>query len=148
MFVGGFLIFNTFSITVVQRTREFAMLRTLGASSRQVLGAVITEATLIGLLASALGIAGGYGFVQIVKLMFEASGFELPVTGLKLTTQSVVIPVLVGMGATLISALIPAVRATRVAPLEALRETAEQPKSRSAHRESGRSSPPCCLCWP
>ncbi len=123
VFVGGFLIFNTFSITVVQRTREFAMLRTLGASSRQVLGAVITEATLIGLLASALGIAGGYGFVQIVKLMFEASGFELPVTGLKLTTQSVVIPVLVGMGATLISALIPAVRATRVAPLEALRET-------------------------
>ncbi len=123
VFVGGFLIFNTFSITVVQRTREFAMLRTLGASSRQVLGAVLTEATLIGLLASALGIAGGYVFVELTKLMFEASGFELPVTGLKLTTQAVVIPIAVGLGATIISALIPAVRATRVAPLEALRET-------------------------
>ncbi len=85
VFVGGFLIFNTFSITVVQRTREFAMLRTLGASSRQVLGAVLAEAALIGLLASALGIVGGYGFVELVKLMFEASGFELPVTSLRLT---------------------------------------------------------------
>ena len=123
VFVGGFLIFNTFSITVVQRTREFAMLRTLGASSRQVLGAVLAEAALIGILASALGIAGGYGFVEIVKLMFEASGFELPVTGLRLTTGSVLVPFGVGFGATIVAALMPALRATRVAPLEALRET-------------------------
>jgi putative ABC transport system permease protein len=123
VFVGGFLIFNTFSITVVQRTREFAMLRTLGASSRQVLGAVLGEAALIGILASALGIVGGYGFVEITKLMFEASGFELPVTNLRLTTGGVVVPFAVGFGATIVAALLPALRATRVAPLEALRET-------------------------
>ena len=122
VFVGGFLIFNTFSITVVQRTREFAMLRTLGASSRQVLGAVLAEAFLIGLLASALGIVGGYAFVELVKLMFSASGFELPVTNLRLTVDSVVVPLLVGVLATIVAAMIPAVRATRVAPLEALRE--------------------------
>ncbi|MDQ2630826.1 MAG: ABC transporter permease, partial [Actinomycetota bacterium] len=122
VFVGGFLIFNTFSITVVQRTREFAMLRTLGASSRQVLGAVLAEAALIGLLASVLGIAGGYLFVELVKLMFEASGFELPVTSLRFDLGIAIVPFLVGFLATVISAMMPAIRATRVAPLEALRE--------------------------
>ena len=80
VFVGGFLIFNTFSITVAQRVREFAMLRTLGASARQVLTAVLLEAALIGLLASALGIAGGFGFVELIKGLFESFGFTLPVT--------------------------------------------------------------------
>ncbi len=122
VFVGGFLIFNTFSITVVQRTKEFAMLRTLGASSRQVLGAVLAEAALIGVLASVLGIAGGFVFVELIKLMFGASGFELPVTSLRLTFESVFWPLLVGMLSTIVAAMIPAVRATRVAPLEALRE--------------------------
>ncbi len=122
VFVGAFLIFNTFSITVVQRTKEFAMLRTLGASSRQVLGAVLAEAALIGLLASALGIIGGFGFVEIVKAMFGASGFELPVTSLRFTVEGVIVPLLVGVLATIVAAMIPAVRATRVAPLEALRE--------------------------
>jgi len=138
VFVGGFLIFNTFSITVVQRTREFAMLRTLGASSRQVLGAVLAEAALIGLLASALGIAGGYGFVELVKLMFKGVGFELPVTGLRLTTQSVLVPILVGTFATIVAAMMPAVRATRVAPLEALRETggSTETKERSSRKRT------------
>ena len=130
VFVGGFLIFNTFSITVVQRTREFAMLRTLGASSRQVLAAVLAEAALIGLLASALGIAGGYGFVELVKLMFKAIGFELPVTGLRLTADVVLVPILVGTFATVVAAMMPAVRATRVAPLEALRETGGSTESK------------------
>ena len=122
VFVGGFLIFNTFSITVVQRTKEFAMLRTLGASSRQVLGAVLTEAALIGVLASLLGIAGGFVFVELIKLTFQSSGFELPVTSLRLTFDSVFWPLLVGILSTIVAAMIPAVRATRVAPLEALRE--------------------------
>ena len=135
VFVGGFLIFNTFSITVAQRVREFAMLRTLGASARQVLTAVLLEAALIGLLASALGIAGGFGFVELIKGLFESFGFTLPVTSLRLTPQAVVIPAAVGIGATLVSALVPALRATRVAPLEALRESggsleAEEHRSR------------------
>ncbi len=123
VFVGGFLIFNTFSITVVQRTREFAMLRTLGASSRQVLGAVLAEALLIGLLASALGIAGGYAFVELVKLMFErqrirAAGDQPQADGgqrRRARSWS-------ECWRRIVAAMIPAVRATRVAPLEALRE--------------------------
>jgi putative ABC transport system permease protein len=123
VFVGGFLIFNTFSITVAQRQREFAMLRTLGAKGRQVLVSVMVEATLVGLLASVCGIAGGFGFVVLIEALFKAMGFELPTSGLSLGVNVVVISLIVGLGATLISALIPALRATRVAPLEALRET-------------------------
>jgi putative ABC transport system permease protein len=123
VFVGGFLIFNTFSITVAQRVREFAVLRTLGASARQVLSAVLVEAALIGLLASALGIAGGFGFVELIKGLFNAMGFDLPVTSLRLEPGTVGIAVAVGLGATVASALVPALRATRVAPLEALRES-------------------------
>ncbi|CAN5240644.1 ABC transporter permease [soil metagenome] len=123
VFVGGFLIFNTFSITIAQRTREFAMLRTLGANRRQVLGAVLGEALMLGLIASALGIAGGFGFVEFVKLMFGAAGFDLPVSDLRLSGTSILIPTLVGVLSTVAAALMPAVRATRVAPLEALRES-------------------------
>jgi len=123
VFVGGFLIFNTFSITIAQRVREFAMLRTLGASARQVMVAVLAEAALIGLLASALGIAGGFGFVELVKSLFEAMGFDLPVSSLRLELSMVLIAGAVGLGTTVLSALVPALRATRVAPLEALRES-------------------------
>ena len=114
VFVGGFLIFNTFSITVA-RVREFAMLRTLGASARQVLTAVLVEAALIGLLASALGIAGGFGFVELIKVLFDSFGFTLPVTDLRLQPQTVGIAVAVEVGATLVAAMVPALRATRVA---------------------------------
>jgi putative ABC transport system permease protein len=117
VFVGAFLIFNTFSITVAQRAREFAMLRTLGASRRQILGTVLAEAALVGLLASALGIAGGFGFVALIEALFKAMGFELPTSGLELHASTVLIALAVGMLATLISALFPALRATKVAPL-------------------------------
>jgi len=134
VFVGGFLIFNTFSITIAQRVREFAMLRMLGASARQVLASVIAEALLIGLLASAIGIAGGFGFVALIKVVFESMGFGLPITDLELTPQVILISTLVGVLATVVSALVPAARATRVAPLEALRESGGSTES------AGRSS--------
>ena len=124
VFVGAFLIFNTFSITVAQRMREFAMLRTLGASSRQVMAAVLTEAALVGLLASLLGIAGGFGFVELIKGLFKAMGFELPTSGLALEASTVAIAIAVGVLTTMVAALNPALRATRVAPLEALVESA------------------------
>ena len=124
VFVGAFLIFNTFSITVAQRVRDFAMMRTLGASARQVLVSVLAEAVLIGLLASALGIAGGVGFVQLLIGLFSALGFELGTSGLALSSGTVAIAFAVGVGATLLSAMVPGLRATRVAPLEALREGA------------------------
>ena len=122
VFVGAFLIFNIFSITVAQRTREFGMLRTLGASSRQVLTSVIGEAFIIGLLASVIGIAAGVGFVKLVIAAFEGLGFTLPQSGLTLSATTVIVGIVVGMLSTLGSALVPALRATRVSPLEALRE--------------------------
>jgi putative ABC transport system permease protein len=138
VFVGAFLIFNTFSITVAQRQREFAMLRTLGASGRQVLASVLGEAALVGLLASALGIAGGFGFVVLIEALFKGIGFELPTSGLELKANTILIAFAVGLGATLVSAFVPALRATRVAPLEALRETlggtAEDAEARSRLR--------------
>ncbi|HEY8465489.1 MAG TPA: FtsX-like permease family protein [Solirubrobacterales bacterium] len=123
VFVGGFLIFNTFAITVAQRVREFAMLRTLGASARQILLTVLVEAALIGLLASVLGIAGGFGFVELIKALFSSMGFTLPVSSLRLDSGTILIALIVGVGSTLVAALFPALRATRVAPLEALRES-------------------------
>ena len=131
VFVGAFLIFNIFSITVAQRTREFGMLRTLGASSRQVLATVVGEAFVLGLVSSILGIAAGAGFVKLLLALFEALGFELPQSGLPLEPRTIVVGIVVGMLATLLSALIPALRATRVSPLEALREDG------GVHRETG-----------
>ena len=135
VFVGAFLIFNTFSITVAQRVRDFAMMRTLGASARQVLAAVLVEALVIGALASAAGIAGGVGFVQLIVGLFSALGFDLTTSGLVLSGGTVAIAFAVGIGATVVSALIPGIRATRVAPLEALREGAGA--HTGAHRRGG-----------
>jgi putative ABC transport system permease protein len=122
VFVGAFLIFNTFSITVAQRTREFGMLRTLGASSRQVLATVFAEALVLGILASILGIVAGLGFVELVTGAFKAMGFELPQSGIVITAGAIVAPLIVGVVATLASSVVPAIRATRVTPLEALRD--------------------------
>jgi putative ABC transport system permease protein len=137
VFVGAFLIFNTFSITVAQRVREFAMLRTLGASARQVLAAVLAEAAIVGLLASALGIAGGFAFVELIKAAFKGMGFELPTSGLVVDTTTIAIAIVVGVGATVVSALVPALRATRVAPLEALRESAGSQAEVARRRRRG-----------
>ena len=134
VFVGAFLIFNTFSITVAQRTKEFGMLRTLGASSRQVLASVVLEALLLGVIASLIGILAGLGFVQLVVGAFEALGFELPQSGTVIGTDVIVIPLIVGVVSTLGSAIVPAIRATRVTPLEALRDTAEADPERSRRR--------------
>jgi putative ABC transport system permease protein len=134
VFVGAFLIFNTFSITVAQRTREFGMLRTLGASARQVMASVVVEALVLGLIASAIGIAAGLGFVQLIIGLFKAMGFSLPQSGTVITTEAIVIPVIVGMVSTLASSVVPAIRATRVTPLEALSETREEDAKTSRRR--------------
>lgn len=133
LFVGGFIIFNTFSITVAQRTREFGMLRTLGAHRRQVLGAVVLEAVIVGLVASALGVLGGIGFAEGITAFFAAFGLGLPTSGLVLSPGTVVIAVVVGVTVTVVSSLVPARRATRVTPLEAIREGDDR-RSRSRRR--------------
>ena len=120
--VGAFIIFNTFSITVAQRTREFALLRALGATRRQVLGAVAAEALLIGAAASALGLAVGLGFARLLGTLFDAVGFGIPVGDMRLAPRTIAVSLAVGIGVTLASALAPALRATRVAPVAAMRD--------------------------
>jgi putative ABC transport system permease protein len=122
LFVGAFQIFNTFSITVAQRTREFGMLRTLGASRNQILATVGTEALTLGVLGSAAGLAGGIGFAFAINELFKVVGIDLPNTGTVITPRTVVVSLIVGLVVTVVAALVPALRATRVTPMAALRE--------------------------
>jgi putative ABC transport system permease protein len=132
LFVGAFVIFNTLSITVAQRIREFATLRTIGASRRQVLGSVALEALVIGLLASIVGLIGGLFLARGVNALFKATNSDLPATALNLTLSIVVYSLLLGTIVTLLAGLFPAVRATRVPPIAAVREGATLPPSRFA----------------
>ncbi len=139
LFVAAFLIFNTFSITVAQRTREFAMLRTLGASRRQILSTVIVEALLIGFLAAAVGVGLGIGFASVIKALFEALGIDLPATGTVIEPRTIIVGLVLGTGLTLLAALFPALRATRIAPVTGLREGAviATPKQRRRREIAG-----------
>ena len=123
LFVGAFQIFNTFSITVAQRTREFGMLRTLGASRPQLLATVGFEALVLGLLGAAVGLAGGVGFAFGINELFKAVGIDLPNTGTVVTLRTVIVSLIVGVVVTLVAALVPALKATRVTPMAALRES-------------------------
>jgi putative ABC transport system permease protein len=129
--VGAFIIFNTFSITVAQRMREFAMLRALGATRRQLLGVVTGEALAVGIVASAAGIAAGIGFAKLLNALFDAAGFGIPRTGLVVAPRTIAIALAVGVGVTLVAALVPALRATRVPPVAAMSGVPPRPTSRS-----------------
>ena len=120
LIVGAFVIFNTFSITVSQRIREYGLLRTLGASRRQVLASVFIEAALIGLLGAVLGVLGGLLFATGIESLFKALGIGLPTTALVVATRTVVISVVLGLAVTLIAVLNPALRSTRVPPIAAM----------------------------
>jgi putative ABC transport system permease protein len=130
VFVGSFLIFNTFSITVAQRISEFGMLRTLGASRGQILTSVMVESVAIGLLGALLGIAGGFATAAAINALFEAFGIDLPTTGLVLETRTVVVSLIVGVLVTLVASLVPALRSTRVPPIAALRAFSPAPTRR------------------
>jgi ABC-type antimicrobial peptide transport system permease subunit len=132
LFVGAFVIFNTLSITVAQRVREFATLRTIGASRRQLLGSVALEALVIGFLASIVGLIGGLLLARGVNALFKATNSDLPATALNLTLSIVIYSLLLGTIVTLVAGLFPAVRATRVPPIAAVREGATLPPSRFA----------------
>jgi putative ABC transport system permease protein len=120
VFVGSFLIFNTFSITVAQRISEFGMLRTLGASRRQILVSVLVEALAIGLVGALVGILGGFLIALLLNGLFEAIGIDLPTTSLVLESRTVIVALLVGLVVTLVSSTVPALRSTRVPPIAAL----------------------------
>ena len=122
LFVGGFTIFNTFSITVGQRTRELALLRIVGASRRQVFRSVLGEAALTGLVASVIGLALGVLAALGLKALLKAFGIELPSAPLVFEARTVVVAIAVGVGVTVFSAIVPARRAVRIAPVAALVE--------------------------
>lgn len=124
LLVATFSIHNTFAIVVTQRTRENALLRALGASRRQVTASTLTEATVVAVAASAVGLAGGVGIAAGLQALFPAIGFPFPDGDLVISGLSMVLPLAVGVVVCLASALLPAARAGRTAPLAALRETA------------------------
>jgi putative ABC transport system permease protein len=125
--VGAFIIFNTFSITVAQRTREFGLLRTLGGSRRQILQSVVYEGLLLGIGGAVLGLLGGLVLAPALNALFKAFGADLPHNGTVVQTRTIVVSLLVGVIVTLLAGLPPALRATRVPPLAAMREGVEIP---------------------
>lgn len=132
LFVGSFVIANSLSITIAQRMRELATLRTLGASRRQVLGSIVLEALVVGVLASVTGLFLGLGLARLLFRLFDAVGFTLPNSGLVFQSRTAVVALLVGIVVTLLASLRPALRATRVPPIAAVREGATLPAGRFA----------------
>jgi putative ABC transport system permease protein len=124
LLVATFSIHNTFAIVVAQRTRETALLRAIGASRRQVLGSIAAEALLIGVLASGVGLAAGVGVAYGLNALLTGMGFGVPTAGLGLTLGVAITGMIVGTLVTLLAAVVPAVRAARVAPIAALRDAA------------------------
>jgi putative ABC transport system permease protein len=132
LFVGSFVIANTLSITIAQRTREFATLRTIGASRRQVLWSVVLEALIVGLVASIVGLFLGLGLAKVLNRLFVAVGIDLPQGNTVFATRTIIVSILVGTVITLVASLRPARRATRVPPIAAVREGSVLPESRWA----------------
>jgi putative ABC transport system permease protein len=133
VFLGGFAIFNTFSMTIAERMGEFALLRALGATRAQVLETVLGEAAAIGLAASLVGLLGGFLAATLIRALFVAIGLSIPSAGISFQVRTAEVGLGVGLLVTLAAALVPALRATRAAPLQAIRE---QQAARSASRRT------------
>ncbi|MCU0270495.1 MAG: FtsX-like permease family protein [Acidimicrobiales bacterium] len=134
LFVGAFIIYNTFTILVTQRTRELALLRAIGAGRGQVVRSVLVEATVVGIIASLLGVAFGILVGAGLKALLDAVGFALPGTPLQVRPLSFVFPVALALAVTLFSAVFPAWRASRIAPVAAMREVDVDRSHRSVVR--------------
>src|SRR5215468_1350728 len=122
LLVGAFMIFNTFSITVAQRTRENGLLRALGASKRQVLRTVLAEAAVVGVIASAIGLAAGVAVAVGLQALLNALGFGVPPSGIVFSIRTVIVAGLAGLLVTLVAALSPARKAGKVPPVSAMQE--------------------------
>jgi putative ABC transport system permease protein len=129
LFVGAFIIFNTFSMLVAQRTRELALMRALGASRGQVNRAVVLEAVIVGFLSSVIGLAAGVGVAIGLKALFGVFGAQLPDGPTVVELRTVIAAFAVGTLVTTVAAIMPARRASRVSPLAALREAATPDRS-------------------
>src|SRR5690348_2308708 len=134
MFIGAFVIWNTFSIMIGQRSRQLALLRALGAGRGQVFRSVLAEAALVGMAGAAAGAVLGLAVSKGLAALLSAFGVALPVSGLSVPPAQVALAGVIGLVTTLAAALIPAYRATRVAPVQALRDAAPSPRAFSARR--------------
>ncbi len=132
--VGAMTIANTFAVTTAQRTQELALLRAVGATRGQVLRSVLLEAAALGALASALGLAAGFGVAEGLPAALGAAGLELPTGDTQLTVATLLAALAAGIGVTVVAAVVPAGRATRIPPVAALRESAVEEPSMSRLR--------------
>lgn len=135
LFVSAFLIWNTFSIVVAQRRRELALLRAIGAGTRQVFGSVVSEALLVAVASSAIGLGVGVLIAIGLRALLSRFGIDLPSTELVLAPRTILVAVGVGVGVTLVSVAGPARRTTRIPPIAAL-QTASLPPARSGKRST------------
>ena len=122
LFVGAFIIFNTFSITVAQRTREFGLLRALGATRHQIMNSVMAESVVLGLAGSAVGLGLGLVAAPGLDQLLKAFGVDLPDTGIVVAARTVVVSMVVGTTVSVLASLAPTLRSTRVPPIAALQE--------------------------
>src|SRR6516225_9706610 len=134
LLVAAFSIYNTFSIIAAQRAQSAALLRALGATRRQIIASSLVETLAVGLAGSLAGLAGGIGVAGGLKGVFDGFGFALPAGGLVVNASTVLIAVAAGLSATVIAGVLPAVRASRVPPLAALRDVAAEPAAPSRLR--------------
>ena len=122
LLVGAFMIFNTFSITVAQRTRENGLLRAVGASKRQVLGSVLVEAVAVGIVASLVGLGAGIGVAAVLKALLNGLGVGVPTGGIVFSARTVIVAGLAGLAVTIVAAVSPARKAAKVPPVAAMHE--------------------------
>ena len=121
LFVSAFLIFNTFAIIISQRLRELALLRAIGASSRQIRLMILGEALIIGVIATAFGILGGVGVSKGITALFNATGAAFPSATITISTRTILASLFVGIGVTVTAAMVPALRASKIPPVAAMR---------------------------
>jgi putative ABC transport system permease protein len=143
--LGAFAVFNALSIAISQRSREFALLRALGSTRRQLLVAVVAEAAAIGLIGSVIGVGVGFGIAAAIRAVFSTAGQNLPSADLVLSLRTVLVGLGGGVAISVAAGLVPAWQATRVAPLEALRAAEPAPLERRGWRRATRLAVPVAL---
>ena len=136
VFVGAFVIQNTFRITVAQRVKELALLRAIGATGSQVTRLVLIEATIIAVVASAIGVVAGIGVAELIKTAMDAAGLGIPDGPLTIETRTIIVSMVVGIGVTLFAAILPARRASSIPPVAAMSETGARATPKSLRRRT------------
>ncbi|HMJ78908.1 MAG TPA: ABC transporter permease, partial [Iamia sp.] len=135
LFVGSFIIYNSFSIIVAQRGKEMALMRAIGASRRQVLVSVILESVAVGAVASVVGLVAGIGVAGALKALLGSMGIDVPAGDVVITTNTVIVSMIAGFGVAVASAVLPARRASKVAPIAAMRDVAHDDSASSRSRK-------------